>query len=681
MYRLGLRCVADLLLHAPNRYRRTRPWQSLSQVAKEASAGTMDDMEVRGEVASIQRGFGRAPKIEVVLEDDSGDIDLVFFNQPWMQRKLHPGMRIVATGKPREYRGRVQIANPEWRRLEDEASLSAPQSDDDHASICPVYPASEEVSSDRIAAVITGVLDEAVALLEDHLSESFRASHGLPDLATAYKHLHRPELDEQIASARRRLAFDELLLLQLGVMMKRFHRRIHLRAAPLPLTDEVRARISARIPFSPTAAQDRVIGEIGADLAKDIPMNRLLQGDVGSGKTVVALAAMLQAVAHGKQAALIAPTELLAEQHARTLRSLLTDATVRLELLTGSITGAARRDLLEAISTGDVDLVVGTHAVLTQDVIFQELAVAVTDEQHRFGVHQRASLRNKAADETQCPHQLVMTATPIPRTLSLTVFGDLDVSIIDEMPPGRAPIITTAIDRGGALDAYDGVATAVRRGERGYVVVPVIEESAAGLTDLESHLDSLSTGPLKHCRLAAMHGRLDVATRDAIMEQFRMGEIDVLVATTVIEVGVDVPEATIIIIEDADRFGLAQLHQLRGRVGRGEQPGRCVLIAEPTTDEGTKRIAAMVETTDGFRIAERDLEIRGPGELFGARQSGLPPFRIASLPRDLELLALARRDAIAWVERDPLLTLPEHALLRRRLLKAHGRWLGLGDVG
>jgi ATP-dependent DNA helicase RecG len=274
-----------------------------------------------------------------------------------------------------------------------------------------------------------------------------------------------------------------------------------------------------------------------------------------------------------------------------------------------------------------------------------------------------------------------MTATPIPRTLSLTIFGDLDISIIDEMPPGRAPISTIAVGRSGAAAAYEGIATAVRRGERAYVVVPVIEESTAGLTDLESHLETLADGPLRHCRLAAMHGRLDVAAREAIMDQFRRGDVDVLVATTVIEVGVDVPEATVMVIEDADRFGLAQLHQLRGRVGRGERPGHCVLIAEPTTDEGSRRIAAMVETTDGFRIAERDLEIRGPGELFGSRQSGMPPFRIAALPGDLELLALARRDAIAWIEQDPLLTLPEHALLRRRLLKAHGRWLGLGDVG
>lgn len=678
---MGLRCVADLLLHAPSRYRRTHPWQSLSRVAAAAAKGAAEGMEVRGEIASVQRGFGRTPKVEVVLEDDSGDIDLVFFNQPWVQRKLHPGMRIIATGKPRTYRDRVQIANPEWRRIDDDAPLQPPVLDEQSASICPVYPASEEVPSDHIADLIDSILDEAVALLEDHLPASFRASHGFPELATAYRYLHRPDLDEHIDAARRRLAFDELLLLQLGVMMKRFHRRTHLHAPALDRSSEVQARIAARIPFAPTAAQTRVIDEIGADLAENVPMNRLLQGDVGSGKTVVALAAMLQAVAHGRQAALIAPTELLAEQHARTLGSLLTDASVRLELLTGSISGAARRSLLDAVAAGDVDIVVGTHAVLTQDVTFQELAVAVTDEQHRFGVHQRASLRSKAADDSRCPHQLVMTATPIPRTLSLTIFGDLDISIIDEMPPGRAPISTIAVGRSGAAAAYEGIATAVRRGERAYVVVPVIEESTAGLTDLESHLETLADGPLRHCRLAAMHGRLDVAAREAIMDQFRRGDVDVLVATTVIEVGVDVPEATVMVIEDADRFGLAQLHQLRGRVGRGERPGHCVLIAEPTTDEGSRRIAAMVETTDGFRIAERDLEIRGPGELFGSRQSGMPPFRIAALPGDLELLALARRDAIAWIEQDPLLTLPEHALLRRRLLKAHGRWLGLGDVG
>ncbi len=410
-------------------------------------------------------------------------------------------------------------------------------------------------------------------------------------------------------------------------------------------------------------------------------MNRLLQGDVGSGKTVVAVAAMLQAVAHGKQAAMVSPTELLAEQHDRTIRSLLRDAPVRIALLTGSIGTVRRRKLVEQIASGEVDIVIGTHAVLTSDVMFRDLAVAVTDEQHRFGVRQRAALRSKAADETRSPHQLVMTATPIPRPLSLTIFGDLDTSIIDEMPPGRMPVETTHVAPSASSGVYEDAAARAQSGERTFIVVPLIDESETGLTDLNSHLDRLAAGPLHACRGAAMHGRLDAAERDEIMDGFRRGDIDVLLATTVIEVGVDVPDATLMVIEDADRFGLAQLHQLRGRVGRGDKPGRCVLISEPRTDEGRRRIEAMVETTDGFRIAERDFEIRGPGELFGSRQSGMPPFRIAALPRDLELLGLARRDAEAWIDEDPLLTRPEHDLLRRRLLKAHGKWLGLGDVG
>lgn len=681
MYRLDLRCVADLLLHMPTRYRRSRPWQAIDHVSKAADLNTTDEMEVRGEIVSVERGFGRSAKVEAVIEDDSGEIDLIFFNQPWIQKKMHPGMKVQATGRPRVYKSRVQIANPQWQRIEDDAALIAPANNDADAELMPVYRASDELPSDRIAAVIAAVLDRATVLLVDHLSDDFRTSHGLPTLASAYKHLHRPELEEQIDSARRRLIFDELLMLQLGVMMKRFHRRTHLHASALPLTSDVIERINARIPFTPTNAQQRVMAEIGHDLTKSIPMNRLLQGDVGSGKTIVALAAMLQAVAHGRQAVLIAPTELLAEQHERTLRQFLMNAPLRMELLTGSLGISARRELVKDIADGSVDILIGTHAVLTSDVMFQDLAVAVTDEQHRFGVRQRAALRDKAADDTRSPHQLVMTATPIPRTLSLTIFGDLDVSVIDELPPGRTPVATSTVGRAAAEGIYEDIATRVRDGERAFIVVPVIDESELGLTDLRSHVEMLANGPLRTCRLEAMHGRLAQVERDDVMDRFRNGDLDVIVATTVIEVGVDVPEATIMVIENADRFGLAQLHQLRGRVGRGDRAGRCVLIADTSTDEGRMRLAAMVDTTDGFRIAERDLAIRGPGELFGSKQSGLPPFRIAALPRDMELLALARRDAQEWIMRDPLLTQPEHALLRTRLLKAHGKWLGLGDVG
>jgi len=678
--RLGIRCVADLLLHAPTRYQRMLGWRSIADAIAGVEADTSDDLEIRGEVISVRRGFGRRPRIDVAVEDPTGELDLIFFNQPWMQKRLHPGMRLQATGRPREYRNRIQIANPRWDRLDDDASL-VPPDEDAGPELHPVYPASDDITSHRIKAIIRGMLDDAVALLEDHLPDAYRQSHGLPSLAEAYRHLHAPVFESHVQTARRRLILDELLLLQLGVMMKRYHRRTHLHAPTLEYSDDIQTRIAARLPFVPTDAQRRVMNDIAEDMRQPIPMNRLLQGDVGSGKTAVALAAMLQAVANSAQAAMVAPTELLAEQHYRTLKSMLADAPLRLELLTGSCQGSVRTEIQTALAHGDIDILVGTHAVLTEDIEFRHLGVAVTDEQHRFGVHQRAALRNKSSDETHSPHQLVMTATPIPRTLSLTIFGDLDVSVLDEMPPGRSPVRTDAVDQSGASAVYEDVAKRVQAGDRGFVVVPVIDESVSGLTDLHTHLKYLQNGPLRTCRIEAMHGRLNTEERDAIMERFRSGDIDVLVTTTVIEVGVDVPEASIIVIEHADRFGLAQLHQLRGRVGRGTAASRCVLIADPATDDGKKRIEAMVDTHDGFQIAERDLEIRGPGDLFGTRQSGVPPFRFAALPRDLELLALARRDAETWITNDPLLTAEPHALIRIRMLKAHGQWLGLGDVG
>ncbi|MCH2133236.1 MAG: ATP-dependent DNA helicase RecG [Phycisphaerales bacterium] len=674
---LGIRCLADLLLHLPNRYERSQQHACIAEL--DALVGDESDgpdvAAVVGEIASVRPGFGRRSKVEAVLEDDTGQLRLVFFNQPWVRHRLQPGRRLRVSGRPGRFSGQLQLVNPRFEPAP-ETPVAAVA-----AQLLPIYPASEALPSATIREAMAANLDEAVALLEDHLPEDYRQQRELITLGEAYRLIHRPTTPEDVPRARRRLAFDELLLLQLGVMMKRHHRHATLVAPALPRDPERHRRILARFPFSLTAAQQRVVDEIGHDLESTTPMNRLLQGDVGSGKTVVALYAMLLSIAEGRQAALMAPTEILAEQHHSAIRDMLAESRVRIEVLTASCSTAHRRSLENGLASGEIDMVIGTHALLGESIQFKDLAVVVIDEQHRFGVQQRALLRSRRDEEHQVPHQLVMTATPIPRTLSLTIFGDLDVSVIDERPPGRSPVITRAVGKAESARVYHHLAERVQQGQQGYVVVPMIEASDHGLTDVHTHRDHLLAGPLKDCRVEVMHGRLDAAARDDVMDRFRRREIDVLVATTVIEVGIDVPNATMIIIEQADRFGLAQLHQLRGRVGRGDYQGLCVLVADPVTEDGAARLDAIAETNDGFRVAERDLELRGPGELFGARQSGLAPFRVARLPDDLQWLLVARQDAAAWIEQDPRLSQPTHALLRKRLLKAHGEALGLGDVG
>ena len=673
---LGIRCLADLILHLPSRYERSQQHASIAEL--DAIIGDSSEIPdvaaVVGEIASVRPGFGRKAKVEAVIEDETGELQLVFFNQPWISKRLMPGRRIRVSGKPGRFSGRLQLVNPRIEPAAEDTIESTPD------RLLAVYPASEALPSSRIRQVVEANIEGAADLLEDHLPASYREQRELLPLSDAYRLIHQPDDADSIQQARHRLAFDELLLLQLGVMMKRHHRRDTLVAPTLPFDDERHRRILARFPFSLTLAQQRVVSEIAGDLTLKIPMNRLLQGDVGSGKTIVALYAMLLAIADGRQSALMAPTEILAEQHHIAIRDMLADSRVTIDVLTASCSTAHRRRVESGLAKGDIDIVIGTHALLSESIQFNDLAVVVIDEQHRFGVQQRALLRSRRDDDNQVPHQLVMTATPIPRTLSLTIFGDLDVSIIDERPPGRSPVITRFVRGEESQRVYQHLRDRVRDGQQGFVVVPVIDASDHGLTDVHTHRDRLLASDLEGCAVEVMHGRLTAEQRDDVMKRFRNREIDVLVSTTVIEVGIDIPNATTIIIEQADRFGLAQLHQLRGRVGRGDHQGLCVLVGDPVTEDGLARLEAVAETDDGFRIAEKDLEIRGPGELFGARQSGLAPFRVARLPDDLQWLLIARKDAEAWIESDPWLTDPSHALLRRRLLKAYGAALGLGDV-
>ncbi len=712
--RLGVRNVAELLLHTPMRYERHEAEETIDRLVDG------QNVTVRGDVTAT-RVSGRPGKqrFEAVLLDDTGRLDLVWFNMPYLSSRIYPGLRLRVSGQARRRGPGLQVANPRVEVLREDAAEPMAQA----ARIRPVYPASESITSEQIERVVGVVLDRAVALLDDHLPAEFLKKRSMVSLSDAYRMAHRPESEEQWRAGRRRLAYDELLMLQLGVFMRRAEQRAGGAAAALKWNEEIDRRIRARFPFQLTGAQDAVVRQIVADLSLDRPSNRLIQGDVGSGKTVVALYAMLMSVASRHQAALMAPTEILAEQHFASISGMLRGSQVRVELLTGSLSAAEREARRGAIAAGEADIVVGTHALLTESVRFRSLAVVVIDEQHRFGVHQRARLRAKseAGGESGSagqgheerdlpapsltgprdqpvmstprrplsPHVLVMTATPIPRTLALTLFGDLDISTIRELPPGRSPIATRVVPPGQSGEVYQWMRTRLDAGEQAFVVVPAIDAGAAAaaeggdpeLNDLRTVQARLEAHELAGKRVAALHGRLSAQTRDQIMHRFRAGQIDALVTTTVIEVGVDVPNATVMVIEHAERFGLAQLHQLRGRVGRGSRRSACILIGEPATPEAAARLNAMASTNDGFVLAERDLEIRGPGEVFGLRQAGAPPLRVADLMLDRELLAMARRDAQAWIERSPRLDAPEEALLRRRLFKAHGEWMGLGDVG
>ncbi|GJQ30372.1 MAG: ATP-dependent DNA helicase RecG [Phycisphaerae bacterium] len=677
---MGLTNLGRLLAHYPFRHERVEPESTIRGLIPGSQAST------RGEITATRPvRLGKRPRFEAVLMDHTGRLDLVWFNMMYLKDQILPGMRLWVEGKVGVRGGGPQLVNPRWKVLD----TDEPPPAEDQPEVRPVYPATEALPSSAILRIMRKVVPPALPLIEDHLGEAYCRVRNLPELREAYRALHVPVNLDEAAAARRRLAYDELLLLQLGVHLKRAHLREHLQAPSLPMTPQIERRIVARFPFDLTPAQARVLHEVAEDLGRESPTNRLIQGDVGSGKTAVALAGMLLAVAHGHQAALMAPTELLAAQHESSIRAMLRESRVRIARLTGSTPKPERAATLAALAAGNIDLLIGTHALLSEGVSFKQLGVLVIDEQHRFGVHQRSVIRARATDKLTTPHVLVMTATPIPRSLAMTLFGDLDISTIDALPPGRLPV-QTRVFRGDRRDhVYAEVADQVRTGGQAYVVVPAIEPAALDeplpgeqpLRDLKTVLEELRAGPLAGLRAEAMHGRLSQNERDEVMKRFREGEVQVLVATTVIEVGVDVPNASVMVIEQADRFGLAQVHQLRGRVGRGTRASVCYLIADPTTPDAEARLRTLATCRDGFDLAEKDLELRGPGELFGTKQSGLPPFRIADLTRDRDLLNMARRDAAEWIKTSPRLERPDETLVRRRLMKAYGSALGLGDVG
>lgn len=651
---VGISTVADLLLFLPYRY--------VDRTRQSSIAALPAGAEVTA-VASVRGGNvvpGRRPRFILVLEDESGTLECVWFSgHRYLRRAFSSGDLLAVGGKLTRFGRKRQMVHPDVEVISDSEEGTRVHT----GRVIPVYSTTARMKAERLTSrALRRVIYQA---LEDvRLPDPMRARFGALSLGEAVRKLHFPDERRDIEAARRRLAFDELLYFQLRLRSLQAVRNE--KPGPvLPSTGPLTEKMLATLPFEPTGAQRRALTEIGEDLTRARPMRRLLQGDVGSGKTLVAAAAMLSAVDGGAQAALMAPTEILAEQHARTIRALAAPLGLVVALLTGRQPQRERREILQGLAWGRVHLVVGTHALLQEGVIFARLGLAVVDEQHRFGVLQRAALLEKEGGA----HLLVMTATPIPRSLALTLYGDLEVTVLDELPPGRQPVKTgwrAAADR---EKAYRFLHEQVSAGGQAYIVFPVIDDSGArDIRAAATAFEELRNGVLSGLRLGLLHGRLPPAEKEAVMAAFRKGSLDVLVSTTVIEVGMDVPGATVMMVENAERFGLAQLHQLRGRVGRGAAGSYCILIADPEGDlspDARARLDAMAATGDGFEIAEMDLKIRGPGQIFGTRQAGYPEFRFADLARDVDLVRSAREEAAELLDRDP--NLERDDVLRRRV--------------
>lgn len=665
--RLGIRTISDLIEYFPFRH---------ALIPRSVAIGDLSEgitATIVGEVRRVRHKPTAQGLVTATIEDPTGKCVVNWFHSAYLADRLERGTVVRLTGKVEGLEKAAAMSNPQTTIIGEDDDPFAHDAD----RFEPVYEGTNVLPTREIARVLNSVLDGAIEGVEDFLPERIRAKHTLPPRRTAILRYHRPTVADDVTIARRRLAFDELLLGQLALQWNRSHQSNGPKATPMPTTDAIDRRIRARLPFQLTAGQQQAVGDISADLASSAAMNRLLQGDVGAGKTAVAVYATLVAIAHRHQVALLAPTEVLATQHCAKFEQYLQGSQVRIGLLTGSTPARKREEMLSGLAGGQLNLLIGTHALLEPDVRFADLALAIIDEQHKFGVAQRAALRAKG----RAPHMLVLSATPIPRTLAMTVFGDLDISTIRDLPPGRQVVTTRMIRAEDRANCWTTVRDHLRRGQQAFIVYPLVEESEElELKAASVEAQRLAAQELAGFRVDLMHGRMTSGEKSQAMQRFRAGESQVLVATTVIEVGVDVPAASIMVIEHAERFGLSQLHQLRGRVGRGDRPAQCFLMTDSASELPMRRLAILCATTDGFRIAEEDLQLRGPGELIGKRQHGMPAFRVADLVTDLPLLELARDDAVQLWRADPYLQSPDHAALRRAVLRAYGQVLLLGDV-
>ena len=670
--KLGVQTVGDLLEYFP------RDWVFAPEPKKIGELEVDETAAIVGLIESTDFQNYRRPAIfEAMVSDETGICRIIWFNGGYLRDQLRPGQAVMAWGKAGEYKHQLQLTNPKFRIIDAE-TLGKKKAPDPFFFNGGVYPASGGLSSMQIKKIIRPVLDNLGGLVGEFYDDEFLKKMELIKRRDAFGWIHLPTDEGKLGKAKRRLKFDELFLMQLGLALRRHRHTEFASAVAMKSSEKIDRRIRKRFPFLLTEDQDKTIAEIVADMQRPIPMNRLLQGDVGSGKTVVALYATLLVVANKTQVAIMAPTEILANQHFISIERYLRNSDVKRVLITGGLTGKKRDEVLNEIKAGEMDIVVGTVALLEKDIEFKKLGLVVIDEQHKFGVHQRAELRKDGT-----PHCLVMTATPIPRTLAMTVFGDLDVSIIKHSPPGRGAVVTRWVAPEDRPKAYEFIRERLRAGKQAYFVYPRItgieeEGDIKAATDGWRELSKV----FSEFKVELLHGRMSSAKKEQVMTEFRRGKNKALVATVVIEVGVDIPNATIMVIEGADDFGLAQLHQLRGRIGRGTDKSFCFLFADKETENevAKSRLEMMERSNDGFEIAEHDLKLRGPGELFSTRQHGLPDLKIANIIDDYDLLVMARRCAFELVSADPMLISPMHKNIRQSLLIKFGDSLGLADV-
>lgn len=666
--RLGLNIVEDLLYYLPRRYED----RSNLKPIKELAIG--EHQTVQGDILTL--GIKKTRKgmsiFRLAVGDATGVVYGIWFNQPYLKRFFKVGQKIILHGKVEKY-DVLQIHQPEYEIVKPDKTASI------HIGrIVPIYPLTQDISQRYLRSLVYYAVRSAYSQVKEILPTYLRAKQRLADIRFAVQNTHFPANFGVLGKAYKRLVFDEFFILQLAIAIKRKGVKIDIAGISHKIDDEILASFRKRLPFELTESQLKVIKEIEKDMASPKPMNRLLEGDVGSGKTVVAAYAIMLTVKNGFQAVLMVPTEILAKQHFATLDKLLSPYGIKAGLLISGISESQKSETRDSVKNGSIDLIIGTHALIQEGVDFSKLGLAIIDEQHKFGVTQRAILRDKgsAADV------LVMTATPIPRTLALTVYGDLDISIIKELPPGRRPVNTFWVEEAKRDGVYEFIKEEVKKGRQAYIVCPTISGSSKSEIQAAAKMyESLQKGVFKEFKLGLIHGKMNMQEKDEAMKKFKTGKISILVSTIVIEVGIDIPNASIMLVENAERFGLAQLHQLRGRVGRGEYDSYCILLADPKTQAAQSRLKAMADTTDGFRIAEEDLQLRGPGEIFGTQQHGLPELRFGNILRDAEIMELARKEAFGLIKEDPELADARNQLIREALRERFKGKVDLVHVG